>query len=438
MTTWILKCGEWCVMLSIPSNVFALVDCNNFFASCERVFNPSLRKRPVVVLSNNDGCVIARSNEAKAVGIPMGAPVFKLRDLVARHNIAICSSNFVLYGDMSQRVMRTLSACANQMEIYSIDEAFLVLDGPGEDDFMMQGLDMRAKVLQHTGLPTSIGIAATKTLAKIANRIAKKNCLQGVFCLLKEEDIEHWLSKTPVEAIWGVGRNKTEWLKRQGILNAWQLRQAPDSWIKKNLSITTLKTVWELRGTPCLEVEEAAPAKQSILTSRTFMRDINDKEELKQSLARYVANAGQKLRVQGLLCGYIQVFLQSNRFKGDYHSQALGVDLSPATAYTPDLITQAHRLLEKMYLPLCTYKRAGVVLSHLSAQGHEQDQLFDEPYQNSRKDNLMRIIDQYNRTTNHSPIFLAAQGTSQMWHMDQSHKSKRFTTRWDEILEVSI
>ncbi len=425
-------------MSSIPSKVYALVDCNNFFASCERVFNPKLRNKPVVVLSNNDGCVIARSNEAKAVGVPMGAPIFKCRELAKQHNIAICSSNFVLYGDMSHRVMRTLAGCCAHMEIYSIDEVFMALENMNEESLLGYGVYVRTKVGRHTGLPVSIGIAATKTLCKIANRIAKKHCPRGVFCLLKTEDIEHWLNKTPVEDVWGIGHQKTQWLNRQGILTALQLSRCPDSWIKKNLSIVTLKTVWELRGLPCLELDEASADKQSILTSRTFSSEINDKEELKQALARYVANAAMKLREQELLCGYMQVFVSTNRFKGEYYSNARGVDISPATAYTPELITRAHQILDTLYRAEHRYKRAGVILSHLTLQAQEQAQLFHAPYQHSRRDHLMRIIDQHNRTTNHGQIFLAAQGTSQMWHMNQTHKSRRFTTRWDEILEISI
>lgn len=426
-------------MSSIPSKIFALVDCNNFFASCERVFNPKLRHKPVVVLSNNDGCVIARSNEAKEFGIAMGEPAFKCRELAQRHGIAMCSSNFVLYGDMSNRVMRTLASCCNHMEIYSIDEAFMALENFNEQGLLGYGDYVRTKVKRHTGLPVSIGIAPTKTLAKVANRIAKKHCPKGVFHMLAQADIDRWLVKTEVQDIWGIGHQKAEWLKRQGIQNALQLKQAPDNWIKKNLTIVTLKTVWELRGQSCLALEETTPDKQSILTSRTFGVEVREKEDLKKALAAYVANAAEKLRDQKLLCGYIQVFIQTNRFKeGQYYNNALGIDISPATAYTPDLITQASRLLDKIYLPQYIYKRAGVILSHLSAQTHEQDQLFHAPYQNSRRDALMRVLDRYNNTTNHGKIFLAAQGTDKMWFMTQAYKSPRFTTRWDEILEISI
>ena len=419
--------------------MFALVDCNNFFASCERVFNPALRKKPVVVLSNNDGCVIARSNEAKELGIAMGEPAFKCRELAQRHGVIMCSSNFVLYGDMSNRVMRTLAGCCEHMEIYSIDEAFLSVDVLSNEGFLSYGTYVRTKVGRHTGLPVSIGIAPTKTLAKVANRIAKKHCLNGVFCLTKEEDIDRWLAKTLVEDIWGIGHQKAQWLNRQGILNALQLKQAPDHWIKKNLTIVTLKTVWELRGLPCLELEETSADKQTILTSRTFGVEVIDKEQLKQAIAAYVVNAAQKLRDDGLLCGYIQVFIQSNRFKQEcYYANALGIDISPSTAYTPDLISRSFDLLEKIYRPHFSYKRAGIILSHLTPQAFEQDQLFHEPYQNSRRDHLMRTIDRYNHTTNHGKIFLAAQGTDKMWYMTQAHKSKRYTTRWDEILEIGI
>ncbi len=426
-------------MSSILSKMYALVDCNNFFVSCERVFNPVLRKKPVVVLSNNDGCVIARSNEAKALGIAMGEPAFKCRELALRHGVIMCSSNFVLYGDMSARVMRTLAQCCAQMEVYSIDEAFMILHDLSELNCLSYGEHVRTLVGRHTGLPISIGIAETKTLAKLANRMAKKHCPGGVLCLLKEEDIDRCLSKTLVEDIWGIGHQKAQWLNRQGILNALQLKQAPDAWIKDNLTIVTLKTVWELRGHPCLESEETSSDRKSILTSRTFGTGVSEQEVLKRSVAAYVSNATEKLRDDGLLCGYLQVFIQSNRFKQEeYYANTMGIHINPPTAYTPHLIKKAFDLLEKMYRPQYVYKRAGVVLSHLTAQCHEQVQLFDKPYHHSRHQQLMQTIDRYNRTSNHGKIFFAAQGQAEKWRMSQLHRSQRFTTRWDEILQIKI
>ncbi len=420
--------------------IFALVDCNNFYASCERIFNPSLKDKPVVVLSNNDGCVIARSNEAKAIGIGMGEPIFKCRGLVARHNVQVYSANFVLYGDMSRRVMDTLATFAPDMEIYSIDEAFLSLDGFKGADLYQYVLGIREKVKRDTGLPVSVGLAPTKTLAKIANRIAKKHApAGGVFCLLKEDEIDRWLEQTAVEDIWGIGFEKAAALKRNGIKNALQLKQAPDLWIKKNLTVVSLKTVWELRGISCLPLQETAPDKKAIGTSRTFGREVASLDELQEAVAAYVAKSAEKLRLQGSVCGYIQVFVASNPFKGEKHySNAAGIDVTPPSAYTPALVKASQGLLRLIFRPGVSYKRAGVLLMAIQPQNAPQQDLFDEPYQDSRRQRLMKTVDIFNRSANHGKIFWAAEGVAKPWFMKQSRKSKRFTTRWDELLEVRV
>jgi len=425
----------------MENKIFALVDCNNFFASCERVFNPALKNKPVVVLSNNDGCVIARSNEAKALGIEMGAPIFKCQDLIRRHHVHVYSSNFVLYGDMSRRVMNTLAQCTPQMEVYSIDEAFLSLDGFKQEGLFDYVRSIRVKVYLNTGLPVSIGVAPTKTLAKIANRIAKKQASTGgVFCLTEEEDINHWLKTIDVGDVWGIGHEKTKDLKRHGIDNAYGLKVADDEWIKKHLSIVSLKTVWELRGISCLPIEEMVPDKKSIATTRSFGREVQTLDELKEAIAAYVSKAAEKLRDQASVCGYLQVFVNSNPFKGqNYYSNSAGVLLSPPTAYTGKLIEAGHRLLEGIYRPEFSYKKAGVFLMNLQPEAVEQGDLFEEAYHNSRRQRLMRTVDAYNRRlANHGGIFMAAEGIIQPWYMNQTHKSKRFTTRWDELLEISI
>jgi len=420
------------------SKLFALADCNNFYASCERVFNPSLRGKPVVVLSNNDGCVIARSNEAKAVGIEMGIPIFKCQDLVARHNVQVLSANFVLYGCMSDRVMNTLAQYTSALDIYSIDEAFLELNGLNEDPYKyIQSI--RERVRRDTGMPISIGIASTKTLAKLANLIAKKHCPEGVFCLIEQKGIDHWLEKTLVGQVWGIGAQKTEWLKRQGIENALQLRNMPDEWIKKNLTVVSLKTVWELRGTSCLPLEDIQPDKKAIGTSRTFGCEVSSLEDVSEAIAAYIGKAAEKLREQKSVCGYVQVFLETNRFKeGRFYSNSAGVDITPPTAHTPELITAAKKLVERVYRPGYHYKRAGVLLTNLQQEATPQEYLFDEIYHNSRSQRLMKIVDGYNRTANHGKIFMAAEGVHQPWYMKQAHRSKRFTTRWDELLEIAI
>ena len=419
------------------NKIFALVDGNNFYASCERVFNPSLRNKPVVVLSNNDGCVIARSNEAKAIGIGMGEPIFKCQELVRKHQIQIFSANFVLYGDLSQRMMSVLSRFAPN-EQYSIDEAFLSLDGFSNQNLFDYAKTIRQTVKRETGLPVSIGIASTKTLAKIANRIAKKTAAaEGVFCFLDGKYIDFWLEKTAVEDIWGVGHEKAEFLKRHGIENALQLKQAPDPWIKKNLTVVSLKTVWELRGISCLPLEEIVPDKKAIGISRTFGNDTHSFEELLEAVSAYTARAAEKLRAQQSVCGHIQVFIATNPFKGDRkYSNAISIDLTPPTAYTPHLIEVAAALLRRIHRPEFSYKRAGVLLAGLQAGSSSQEFLFDEPYQDSRRQQLMKVMDRYNLNTNYGKMFWGAEGVEKPWFLKQTHRSKRFTTRWDELLEV--
>jgi DNA polymerase V len=420
------------------NKIFALIDCNNFFVSCERVFNPALRKKPVVVLSNNDGCVISRSNEAKAMGIPMGAPFFKCRDILEREHVFTYSANFVLYGDISGRVMQTASEFTSELEIYSIDEAFLIWDGFSAEDSYNNAQIVRQRIMRDTGMPVSIGVAPTKTLAKVANHIAKKNRIEGVFCLLDEAVINHWLEKTPVEEIWGIGHHKADFLKRQGILTALQLKDMPDTWIKKNLTVISLKTVWELRGIACIGSEDNRDDKKAITTSRTFAKEATSLDELYEPIAAYIANACEKLRAQESVCGYVQVYVMTNRFKKDkYYANAAGIDLTPPTAYTPDLISTAHKLVKSIYREGYGYKKAGVILSNLQAQSATQDFLFDKPYQDSRKQRLMNTVDDWNNRNNAAKVFLAAEGVYQNWY-NQTYKSRRFTTSWNELLEIKI
>ncbi len=418
------------------SKLFALLDCNNFFVSCERVFNPSLRHKPVVVLSNNDGCVIARSNEAKAIGVPMAAPFFKYKELLERHKVVVYSANFPLYGDLSGRVMQTAAEFAPELEIYSIDEAFLYLDDLANPYDHIKSA--REAIRHNTGMPVSIGVAATKTLAKAANYIAKKHTTEGIFCLQDQETIDYWLGKTPVEGIWGIGRHKAEFLRQQGVLTALQLKGMPDAWIKQNLTVGSLKTVWELRGIPCLESQDNAIDKSAITTSRTFAKEVTSLEELKEPIAAYIANASEKLRSQQSVCGYVQVYMTTNRFKQErFYANTAGIDLTPPTAYTPDLIAVAHKLVTSIYKPGYGYKKAGVVLSNLQPQTTTQDFLFEQTYNDSRKQKLMDIVDRWNNRRNTAKVFLAAEGIRQDWY-NEAYKSKRFTTRWDELLEIKI
>jgi len=419
--------------------VFALVDCNSFYVSCERVFHPALKNKPVVVLSNNDGCAISRSQEAKDIGIAMGAPIFKCEQLVKQHDVKVFSANFVLYGDMSGRVMSALASFTPNLEIYSIDEAFLSLEDFENQEYLSYGRKIRSTVKVQTGIPVSVGIAPTKTLAKVANHIAKDNLkMDGVFCFTDEKDIDQWLEKTPVREIWGIGHEKALFLSRHGITNALQLKKAPDEWIKKHLTIMTLRTVMELRGTSCITFEEIQPNKKAIVTSRTFGYEVGSLAEMEEAISAYISKAAEKVRLQGSVAGHIQVFIETNPFKGDYYRNSASVDVTPPTAYTPQLVNIAKRLLVKIYKEDYRYKSCGVMLTNFSDEKLVQQDLFAPVYSDSPKQRLMKIMDGYNRTANSGQLFFAAEGAGKPWFMKQSRKSKRFTTRWDELLEIKI
>ncbi|MEI7999194.1 MAG: Y-family DNA polymerase [Candidatus Omnitrophota bacterium] len=421
------------------TKVFALVDCNSFYVSCERVFNPALKDKPVVVLSNNDGCAISRSQEAKDIGIAMGAPIFKCEQLVKTHDVKVFSANFVLYGDMSARVMSTLSSFTPNLEIYSIDEAFLSLEGFESYGYLSYGRKIRSSVKEQTGIPVSVGIAPTKTLAKVANHIAKDNPkMGGVFSFTDEEDINRWLEKTPVKEIWGIGHEKALFLNRHGIINALQLKQAPDEWIKKNLTVVTLRTVRELRGIESLIFEETQASKKSIVTSRTFGYEVSKASEMEEAVSAYVAKAAEKMRYQSAVAGYIQVFIETNPFKGSHYRNSASIDISPPTAYTPQLVMAAKELLSRIYKDGYRYKSCGVMLSNFSHEGLPQQDLFKPIYAQSSRQHLMKVVDGYNRLANGGELFFASEGLGKPWYMKQAHKSKRFTTRWDELLEIRI
>ncbi|MDQ1266391.1 MAG: Y-family polymerase, partial [Bacteroidota bacterium] len=291
----------------------ALVDCNNFYASCERVFNPKLYGKPIVVLSNNDGIIVARSDEAKALGIKMGEPLFKIQDLVRRHNIQVFSSNYTLYGDMSCRVMRVLEQYSQDVEIYSIDEAFLSLWGMERNDLTEYCRNIRNIVRQWTGITVSVGIAETKTLAKLANRIAKKNPkFGGVLNLIGDPNIEEYLKITLVEDIWGVGRQYTKFLNNHGIKTAYDFVNSNDKWIKKNMTVMGLRTCFELRGIPCIKLEYAVPAKKAIVCSRSFGKPVIEKQELHEAVSLFTTRAAEKMRRQNSAASLLTVFLRTN------------------------------------------------------------------------------------------------------------------------------
>jgi len=418
-------------------DIFALVDCNNFYVSCERIFEPSMEGRPVVVLSNNDGCVVSRSNEAKKLGIGMGVAFFKVEDLAEKRGLVALSSNYTLYADMSRRVMETLCNFTPEIEVYSIDEAFLNLSGFGEN-LTDYGRRIRRTVKQWTGMPVSVGIAETKTLAKIANRIAKRSPeADGVFELTEQADIDKALARTDVEHIWGVGIKTCIKLKREGIKTALALRGVDVEWMRRRFGVTGVRTVYELRGICCYELEEQPPAKKGITVSRMFGRKVETVEELKEAIASYATRAGEKLRDEGLAAGAMTVFVMTSRFvdprKRYFNSR--GVDFPTATNYTPELIEYATRIIQRLYKKGFLYAKAGLILGDLVPEGRVQGNLFDRAdRQKSRR--LMRAIDAVNLKLPDSRLIWAAEGIDQAWRTKFAKRSKRYTTQWDELVEV--
>lgn len=419
-------------------SIFALVDCNNFYVSCERVFNPRLEEKPVVVLSNNDGCVVSRSNEAKRLGIGMGVAFFKVKDVADKHGIEALSSNYSLYADMSARVMQTLCNFTPEIEMYSIDEAFLNLAGLG-DNLTDYGRKIRQTVKQWTGIPVSIGIGRTKTLAKIANRIAKRSRkTAGVLELSDKTFIDKALAQTGVEHVWGVGLKTAIKLKRAGINTALALRDVDIEWMRQAFGVNGVRTVYELRQISCYELEDEPPTKKGITVSRMFGRKIETIEELKEAVASYASRAAEKLREQALAAGAMTVFVTTSRFVGTprRYFNSHTASFPTATSYTPDLIDCAVRNAERLYRKGFLFNKAGVILGDLVPEGRVQGNLFDEvDRQKSRR--LMKAIDAVNARVSGKPLSWAAEGITQPWRTKFVKRSKRYTTRWDELVEVA-
>ncbi len=420
--------------------MFALIDCNNFYASCERVFDPRLERRPIVVLSNNDGCVIARSNEAKALGIAMGEPAFKKEDVYAKHNVAVFSSNFALYGDMSQRVMRTLAQHSAAMEIYSIDEAFLDCSGLTADGLDRFGSQLRKTVKQWTGIPVSIGVAPTKTLAKVANHIAKRLPDNSGVCVLeKEETIEYCLKKLPVEKLWGVGRRYALFLRSWGINTAWDLRRMPEGWVKENMTVVGLRLQKELKGEPCIPMEHNPQKKKEICTSRSFGTMVTELDELKQAVSMYATRCAEKLRTQNSCTNLVNVFLHTNPFRPDlpqYKNVRL-VRLPVASNSTLTIVQSALRGLESIYMKGYQYKKAGVIVSGLVPSNTIQYNVFHSTDED-RHMRLMTAMDKVNDREGRDVLRVAEQGFTRRWTLRQERLSPCYTTRWADFMTIAV
>ncbi len=418
--------------------VFALVDCNSFYCSCERVFAPALGNAPLVVLSNNDGCVIARSNEAKALGIQMGEPAFKREAFYQRHNVVVRSSNYPLYGDMSRRVMVTLERFAPAVEIYSIDEAFLRWEGRAKQGLTALGHALRNTIKQHTHIPVSIGFGHTKTLAKLANHLAKRVAAhQGVLdtTALSAAQLETLLGQVPVGDVWGIGRKHAARLQARGIRTALHFRDTPKEWVQKHMTVTGLHTVLELQGRPCIALEDAPPPKHSVCCSRGFGRETSSRRELLEAVAAYASRVAEKLRAQRSRARRLQVFVLTNPHKDiPQYSNSLQMALPVATSYTPDLIAAAQTLLHRLFREGYIYKKVGVVALEIEGETPRQLSLLQPDAHTQRAQTArMAVLDSINQKYGHGTLRLAATGLERPWEMRQEHLSPPYTTSWDAI-----
>lgn len=413
--------------------MFALIDCNNFYASCERLFRPDLRNTPIVVLSNNDGCVIARSNEAKALGIAMGEPFFKIKALSKQHGIHVFSSNYTLYGDLSQRVMSIIEAAWTDVEIYSIDEAFLDLSTMPSHTHESFCINLQKNILKCTGIPTSVGIGRTKTLAKIANHLCKKELKIPVFNVTGKEN---WLRKISVADVWGVGRQWSKKLMDKGIYTAQDLAQLNAHLIKKQYNVILMRTVMELQGIPCAGLEEARP-KQSIMSSRSFGEMQLHYSLLAQAISGHCARACEKARKQNLMAQRIHVFVRSNPFRQDLMQYAKSIEckLVNPTDDPRVIIKVAKLCLKKIFKSGIQYKKVGVRLDDLIDKSSRQLDLFHQPSDEVllKKDKLMSIFDGINNRFGSQTIKLAAEGIYRPWAMRAQMHSPCYTTRWSEL-----
>ena len=401
----------------------ALVDCNSFYVSCERLFNPRIRRKPVVVLSNNDGCIISRSNEAKALGIKMGEPYFKAKDIIVKNKVEVFSSNYSLYGDLSRRVMRTLKRFNSEIEVYSIDEAFLDLSNFLDSEVEKVGKEIRETVLQWTGIPTSIGIAKTKTLSKIANHIAKKK-QSGVTSLIGIENLDPVLEKIEINDVWGVGRQLTKFYQKNGIYNAKQLKNKSNTWIKKSSNVLGSRTAMELRGIPCINLETTQAKRKSCVVSRSFGKRIEKFQELKEAVANYCLNASEKIRSESLVAKAITVFVRTSPFQRNfgYYSNAKTIDFPIATNNSIETVKTAVNILEKIFKNGYQYQKAGVMLTGLRNDDGRKNLFSSE--KDEKIDSLMRSIDNTNYRYGRSTLSLASAGVQKKWNMRRQYSSK--------------
>tara|TARA_Y100000814_G_scaffold240082_1_gene184415 strand:- start:670 stop:1926 length:1257 start_codon:yes stop_codon:yes gene_type:complete len=417
--------------------MYALVDCNNFYASCERVFKPSLNKQPIIVLSNNDGCVIARSNEAKILGIKMGEPAFKIKQTIKKNNINVFSTNFALYGDFSKRVMNILSDIIPNIEVYSIDEAFLDLQGFKCINNLC--LSIRYKIYKCTGIPVSIGVGQTKTLAKIANHIAKKNQkYKGVFILEKNKE-DNILDFFPIENIWGIGSKLSFFLKTKNILTAGLLKNRNLKWARYKSNINLEKIIKELRGEKCFIINSNFSNKKSICTSRTFGEMVTNYDDLSASIAMYVTRCAEKLRLQKTCAHYACIFIQTNLYRSDLNQyiKSSVINFDVATNDTSEILHYVLKVLKRIYKDGYKYKKAGVIVGGIVNENEVQTNLFDvsKRYKNQK---ILSVVDILNAKMGQDIIKYAALGNKKKWQLKQQSLSQCYTTRWSDLLKINL
>ncbi len=424
------------IKYTTKKNRIALVDCNSFYVSCERLFNPKIQKKAVVVLSNNDGCVISRSREAKDLGIKMGEPYFKVKELVKKNKVEVYSSNYALYGDISRRVMKVLKTFSPKVEIYSIDEAFIDLsfiDEKGVEDY---GREIRSRVLKWTGIPTSVGIASTKTLSKVANHIAKKE-KAGVIYL--NTNIDERLKKFSIEDVWGVGKQLSKFYHKNNISNAYDLKNVSNTWVKKGTNVLGAKTAMELRGIPCIDLQIDQEKRKNCCVSRSFGRKVKDLNELEESVITHCLNAAEKIRADDQIAKTITVFIRTSPFDKNrrYYSNSKTIDLAIPTSNSIELIKNAVKALTDIYKYGYAYQKAGIILSGLK-DANQNDQNLLTPLLENKSKKLMKAIDYTNTKYGRYAISIAQAGLSKGWKMRREHSSKIDTASFDSLPKIVV
>jgi len=421
------------------NNKIALVDCNSFYVSCERLFNPSINKKPVVVLSSNDGCVISRSTEAKNLGIKMGEPYFKVKKIVKKNDVKVFSTNFALYGDMSRRVMKTLKQFSPQMEIYSIDEAFLDLSSIKNENLLEHGYNIRKTILKWTGIPTSIGIGTTKTLSKAANYIAKKE-KSGVINFINSQKIDEFLSQIKINDVWGVGRQLTKLYIRNGINTAYDLKKINNSWVKKNTNVFGSRTAMELKGFSCVSLEPYKEKRKNCCVSRSFGEKVTKLEDLSEAITTHCLNAAEKIRFDKQTVKKITVFIRTSPFQKDnnYYANSKDIDLPIRTNDSIILIKQALGALENIYKKGYRYQKTGIILSGLKDSNIYNKNLFSKVNDDEKRIKLMQAIDHTNIKYGRNALSVAQARLKKKWNIKRQYYSKIDTACFDFLPTVKI